>query len=123
MELDPTTSAGVVAVLAGVFGVVLRRGWKKFARWLLSELALYVVASSERSRRRDRKERPRARTKPGEVPVWVDPDGEITDVFKLVEEERSRRSRRETEDPPVAPRQRGGTRHPRRGTHHDGEDE
>lgn len=123
MEIEPTIATGAAAVLATALGLLMRRGWKKFARWLLAELALFILAANERSRRRDRKERPRARTKPGEVPIWVDPDAENTDVYKIVEEEREHRKRRESEAPPVSPRLRGGTRHPRRGTHHDGEEQ
>jgi hypothetical protein len=124
MELDQTTVAtGLGAVLVTLLGVLARRGWRKALQWILSELALYVLAANERSRLRDRREGTPTARKPGEVPIYVDPDGEDTDVVRLVEKERELRARRESDQPMTpTPRLRGGTRSPRRGTHHDGED-
>lgn len=123
MDVDPTTGAatGAGAVLVTLVSVLARRGWRRFKAWLLSELALFIIAATESARRRDRKDEGRIRRdrKPGEVPITVDPEGETTDVFELVELERERQARRESGRHPVASRQRGGTRPPRPGTHHD----
>lgn len=116
--MDPaltTVLVGLLIALVGAAHRLIRAG----TRWI----EVRIFASAERSRRRNLKRARRESSglllpsgKPA-VPEHI--DEESTDTYELVELELEQQRERErvTRD-----RRRGGTRPPRRGTHHDGED-
>lgn len=116
--MDPTVGALSIALL-GALLIAARRIINAGTDWL----EIHIRAAAERSRRRNLKRARRDSSQPeialpsGESAAPDHVDEETTDMHELVELERAEIERQRSS------RRRGGTRAPRRGTHHDGEEQ
>lgn len=116
--MDTTIAALVAGLIVALLGAAIRLV-RAVTRWL----EIRIFASAERSRRRNLKRSRRESSglllpsgRPAHEAAPENIDEETTDTYELVELEREQQRERERVR---RERHRGGTRPPRRGTHHD----